>query len=160
MPDAIGVIGATAVRELVSRSRTGVIVLERIARGGGETRWYLVHSTSQLDVLIPLLSPGSVVSFYFDGRVGPIRYGPDLHNTIMTIIEETGDGVVGLLGSDSMTLEMESIAGPTDLAEFTATLGADSTVFVGAFPARDNDGSRAVTVILPDADGVIREHPH
>lgn len=160
MPDVADVIGASPVRQLFARSRADVVVLERIARGGGETRWYLLQSDSQLDTLVRLLTPGSVVSFYFDGRIERVRYGPDVLKRILTIINMTGDAVVGLLGADGMTLEIESIAGPTDLAEFTATLGLDSTVFVGAFPARDNDGSAAVTVVLPDADGVVRAHPH
>jgi hypothetical protein len=30
----------------------------------------------------------------------------------------------------------------------------------GAFPGRDDDGERALTLPLPDADGVVRPHPH
>jgi hypothetical protein len=160
MSDAGSTIGATPVRELLRRSRAGVVVLERIARGAGETRWYFVQSEPQLEALVPLLAPGSVVSFYFDGRVRRERFSPALESMIMGIVEETGDAAVGLLASDEMTLEMESIAGPNDLAEFTSMLGPDSTVFVGAFPAPESDGANAVTVVLPDVDGAIRDHPH
>jgi hypothetical protein len=33
-------------------------------------------------------------------------------------------------------------------------------VFYGATPDRENDGTHAVTVTLPDADGIVRPHPH
>jgi hypothetical protein len=29
-----------------------------------------------------------------------------------------------------------------------------------AYPGRDNDGESAITLDLPDADGVVRRHPH
>jgi hypothetical protein len=33
-------------------------------------------------------------------------------------------------------------------------------VFYGVFPPMDNDGKDAVTVTLPDLDGVVRDHPY
>ena len=48
----------------------------------------------------------------------------------------------------------------TDLAEFMSTVAPTSQVLFGAFPNRDNDGTRALTVTLPDLDGVVRSHPH
>jgi hypothetical protein len=52
------------------------------------------------------------------------------------------------------------VTGCNDLDDFVSTLTAVSLVFFGPFPASDNDGIRAVTVALPDADGVVRSHPH
>jgi hypothetical protein len=33
-------------------------------------------------------------------------------------------------------------------------------LYFGPFPARDNDGQSAITLVLPDKDGVVRQHPH
>ncbi len=160
MVDVRTVIDETPVRSLIDTATDGVVVLERIARGGGETRWFFIESTPELDVLIERLAPGSVVTFYFDGRIARIHADARLTEELLSTIEDTGDVMVGLLGPDSCTIEMESIGGPLGLAEFMETLGTASTIFAGPFPARDNDGENAVTVAVPDADGVIRDHPH
>lgn len=65
--DAItDVIDRSAVIPLLERSRHGAVVLERIVRGGGATRWCFLRQLEQLKTLQDLLQPGSVVSFYFD----------------------------------------------------------------------------------------------
>ncbi len=156
---ALAAIEGSVVPDLLER-HAGAVVLERMARGGGATRWFYVQSVRDLQDVARRLSPGSVVSFFFDGRLGPQVASPDLHQRLLRIIERTGDVVVGLLDVDGVSINVEFAAGPTDLAEWTDTLGFGSTVFVGAFPARDDDGGRAVTLTLPDADGVVRAHPH
>src|SRR5215470_16023948 len=45
------------------------IVLERIARGGDAVNWYYCRDESSLFDVEKMLSPGSVVSFYFDQRI-------------------------------------------------------------------------------------------
>ena len=47
-----------------------------------------------------------------------------------------------------------------DLAEAIDSFDAKSRVFYGEFPGRDNDGVNAVTMTVPDTDGVIRNYPH
>jgi hypothetical protein len=46
------------------------------------------------------------------------------------------------------------------LLDFVSALAPSTLFFFGQFPARDNDGDSAITVILPDTDGVVRDHPH
>jgi hypothetical protein len=136
------------------------IVLERIARGGGATTWFHCHNQNQLDAIAAQLHPGSVVSFYFDDRIAYRHYTPQLHQQMLRIIAATGDLVVGQLAPDGLHIEVDYPATPNDLDEYTQTLGTHSHVYVGAFPGRDNDTTNAVTLTLPDLDGVTRAHPH
>jgi hypothetical protein len=58
------------------------VVLERIARGGGATKWYECADESRLPALISRFSPGSVVSFYFDGRIQSDVYSDVLRQSL------------------------------------------------------------------------------
>jgi DNA-binding NarL/FixJ family response regulator len=55
------------VADLLAR-RPPALVLERIARGGGATRWFLLRKLDDLSRLCDELQPGSSVSVYFDDR--------------------------------------------------------------------------------------------
>jgi len=107
-----------------------------------------------------MLSSGSVVSFYFDDRIRMSPTSPQLSAEIEKIIEVTGDAVVGVVRGAGVEIEAEIVVSGDDLAEFMSTVPSPSLIFYGAFPGRDNDGTRAVTVTLPDADGIVRSHRH
>lgn len=136
------------------------VVLERIARGGGATRWYSVRSTDDLGQLYERLNPGSVVSFYFDDRIKCGVLDDDTAGEILDLAVQHGDAVVGTLDEDGLEIHVDLVAGPSELSEFRSALPMGAQVFFGAFPGRDDDGVSAITLTLPDADGVIREHPH
>jgi hypothetical protein len=136
------------------------IVLERIARGAGETQWYHCPDHAHLGAITTELRPGSVVSFYFDDRIAHRHYTPQLHQQMLDTIAHTRDVVVGQLALDGLHIEVDYIGTPGDLDEYTQTLGTHSQIYVGAFPARDNDDTNAVTLTLPDLDGITRAHPH
>ena len=136
------------------------MVLERIAKGGGATKWYHCADKTHLEVVKAELSPGSVVTFYFDGRIRNARLSPAVESNLKEIISEAGEAIIGSLRDDGLHLDVETIAGPQELADYVASLGSGASVYFGCFPARDNDGKRAVTFVLPDADGVVRPHPH
>ena len=138
----------------------GAVVLERIARGAGATKWYYCEDPQGLEVIESELSPGSAVSFYFDGRIRNALYSPTVQSDVETIIGEEGEAVIGVLGGDKRHIDVDFVTGPDDLAEFASQLDSSKRVFFGAFPARDNDGTGAVTIILPDTDGMVRSHPH
>jgi hypothetical protein len=144
-----------------SRLRRGpAIALERIPRGGGATRWYWIRSLEDLRRLLGRLTPGSVVSFYFDNRIGRHILDDEAVVKILGLMTETGDAVVGRLAPDGLEIVVDFVAGPSELSEFRSALEPGELVFFGAFPGRDNDGDRAITLALPDADEVVREHPH
>jgi hypothetical protein len=157
--DAIrAAIDATPVARLLSDRPA--VVLERIARGGGATRWYHLERAGDLSVLFDLLTPGSAVSFYFDGRLDWRRMDDEVVDVILDLVHANGEAVVGVLSADQVTIDVEFVAGLGDLTEFLGSFGNGAWLLVGNFPARDNDGENAITVELPDADGVLRRHPH
>jgi len=153
-------IAATEVQRLLAASPRGTIVLERIARGAGATRWFAIPGVERLGDLSARLSPGSSVSFYFDDRLAAAPYGPDVVAEIVRVAARDGDAVVGTLPAGEIELDVEFVASPAELDEYAEDLLAGAIVIYGAFPARDNDGESAVTLDLPDRDGVVRPHPH
>ena len=136
------------------------VVLERPKHGGGATDWYFCQSEPQLRDVENALSPGSVVSFYFDNRIERQAYSPSLRPTLEEIIADTGDVVLGFLQDDGLHLSLEVVDNPLELGEFLSSVDDGTEVFFGAFPARDDDGVHAVTLVLPDEDGVVRAYPH
>ena len=143
------------------------IVLERIARGAGATNWYRCLGRAHLAALSAELCPGSVVSFYFDSRIANCRYTPAVREQMLQLMRslrdipgETGEIVVGYLDADELHITVDYPSGPDDLDEFTQILGSDPWIYFGRFPGRDNDGTNAVTLTLPDLDGITRRHPH
>ncbi|MDH5650959.1 MAG: hypothetical protein OEZ39_03690 [Gammaproteobacteria bacterium] len=136
------------------------VVLERIARGGGATNWYYCNNVAAFNALKNELSPGSVVSFYFDERIEKCSYSKELNFKIEEIITRTGDCVVGLLKKDAINIDVDYVTSAKELSEFVSQLEPCYSFFYGQFPARDNDGSNAITITLPDEDGIVRAHPH
>jgi hypothetical protein len=143
------------------------IVLERIARGAGATNWYRCLDRAHLAALTAELCPGSIVSFYFDDRITSCRYTPQVREQVLQLMRslrgipgESGEIVVGHLDADMLHITTDYPSGPEDLDEFAQTLGADARIYLGRYPGRDNDGTNAVTLTLPDLDGITRGHPH
>lgn len=136
------------------------VVLERLARGGGSTRWYCIHDSVDLTRLSEMLTPGSAVSFYFDGRIKQRFLDDDLVDVVLELIQAHGEAVIGTLSTDRIVIDVEFVAGLGDLSEFLGARTYGLPLFVGAFPTRDDDGVDAVTIDLPDRDGVVRQHPH
>ena len=155
------VVSALKETPVVDKLRgASAVVLERIARGGGATRWYYCHDATRLEEIAARFQPGSVVSFYFDDRIKSAQYSKKIRDEAAGIVGRAGEVIVGVLAEDGIEIGAEVVTGPKELEEVTSTLTEGALVFVGAFPARDNDGRAAVTITLPDADGVVRPHPH
>jgi hypothetical protein len=142
------------------------IVLERLARGGGATQWYQCRDHANLGAITAELRPGSVVSFYFDERIRHGLYTADVRAQMLRLMRslrdagDSGEIVVGQLASDGVHIDVDYPSGPGDLDEITRTLGSRAWIYFGPFPGRDNDGVHAVTLTLPDHDGITRAHPH
>lgn len=150
-------IAATPVRENL-RSR-GAVVLQRIARGAGQTDWFYCGGVADLDRVIGRLRPGSKVSFYFNEQIRRCRYSEQTRMEIENVIAATGECVVGALGDDGITMERDFVCSTEELVEFVDEHSTSEWWFYGAFPGWDNDGRDAVTLTLPDRDGVVRDHP-
>jgi hypothetical protein len=64
------------------------VVLERIARGGGATRWYLARTQEDSRRILRLLPSGSRVAFYFGA---PLRVGQLSETVIGAMFEAVGE---------------------------------------------------------------------
>ena len=155
---AAAALDATPARRRVEEAEQA-IVLERLARGGGATRWYVLRNAGDLDALALKVSPGSRVSLYFDGRFLVGGFGDDERRAVTEIIDRDGEAVLGAVGASNIEAEVEFPSSVSEAEEF-AQAHAQETLVVGAFPAAEDDGIAAVTVDLPDADGVVRSQPH
>lgn len=155
----IEAVGETPVARLLEQPEGRAFVLERIARGGGATSWYVVRTADDLQTLAERLRPGSLVSFYFDDRLTTGVIDPEARATILGISEQDTSAVVGALDPNDIGIIVDFPSSGGELDEFVTEHEAATFVF-GRFPASENDGSSAVTLTLPDADGVVRPHPH
>jgi len=124
------------------------------------TSWYLCADASVLDEVASRLRPGSCVSFYFDDRIRDAAYTSELLVEIQRLTAEDIDIVFGALAPDGIDIHVDYPSTPGEVADDAAELSTGARVFFGLVPARDNDGVDAVTLNLPDADGVVRSHPH
>jgi hypothetical protein len=155
---ALRAIEATAVPRLAGEH--AAVVLERLARGGGATRWFFIKGSEELIALADRLAPGSSLSFYFDDRIALKPFGPEIAEEILRVVAKDGDAVVGRLAPDGLEIAVDFVAGRSDLQVISTSLGPGENVFFGRFPARESDSVYAVTLDLPDMDGVVRSHPH
>jgi hypothetical protein len=135
------------------------VVLERIARGAGATRWYWLESIHSLDRLCARLYPGSVVNFYFDDRIQRKILDDDVEDEILDLAVRHGEALVGRLEEDGLEIAVDLVCAADELWEAISTYPARTQVFFGTFPGNDDDGVNAITMRLPDADGVVRRHP-
>lgn len=151
-------LNRTAVRQLLAVRPA--VILERLTRGAGATRWFFLASDRDLEFLYDRLAPGSRVSFYFDSRIAAYPFDDDAVIRVLDMVASSGDAVVGTLCADGLETSVEFVAGASELGRFVENLAPRSEVFIGAFPASDDDGRDAVTVTLPDSGGLTRAHPH
>jgi hypothetical protein len=130
------------------------------ARGAGATRCYRLSEAAQLSALAERLSLGSEVSFYFDGRFHECEYDEAARAEILTIAGEEGDAAVASVSESAIELEVDFVASAAEPDEFISRLGDTSRITYGRLPASARPGELAVTLVLPDANGVVRSHPH
>lgn len=154
------VLAERQIEEGVAAASCTVVILERHARAAGSVAWFRCSSPASLRDVVNEFRPGSCVSFYLDGQISIQRAGPDLRESLLSILHRTGAVLVGLEEVDGIHIAMHIPVGDEELDETLSTLGEDSIVYVGPYPGRDDDGRRAITLLIPDSDGVVRQHPH
>jgi hypothetical protein len=132
-----------AVTPIAERLRhEDAVVLERIARGGGATNWYYCRDRAEMTAIEEKLSSGSVVSFYFDGRIRHAVYSAEVAADLEAAIAKNGEVVVGALRNDGVQVDATVAVSLDDLGDFMSALAPSPELFYGAFPGRDNDGAK------------------
>ncbi len=79
---------------------------------------------------------------------------------MLTLCAEGREPLIGSLRKDGLEIDMELIVDPSDFADCESQFESSTLVFYGAFPAFDDDGINAVTLTIPDNDGITRSHPY
>jgi hypothetical protein len=76
------------------------------------------------------------------------------------IVSRTGECIVGVLAENGFDIDASVVNAAWELRELLQATPTSARLFFGVFPAHDHDGVNAVTVTLPDSDGIVRGHPH
>lgn len=144
-----------------ARADEDMIVLERIASGAGATNWYNVHGADTLSALTRRLWPGSSVSFFFDNRIAKTVYDASARAALEAWWTRDYDAVLLTLIPDDFELDYWGVAGHQDLVEREGDgdLKDGDPIHIGPYPASDND-TGAITIYLPDKDGIVRPHAY
>ena len=137
-----------------------VVILERLARGGGRARWFFATSLATLEQVFDLFRGGSSVSFYFSGCLHVQVDQEERRQDIFDEVTQYGEVVLGYPSRDDPEFEMAIISGPSELTESLMHHPEGALAIWGQWPPRENDGHDVITIDLVDADGVQRPHPH
>ena len=133
-------------------------MVERLARGGGATRWFACRSLKEIEQILPEFRSGSRVGFFFDDRIRRLRYSETLEQTIWAELADGGEVFLGREMPSSLELDVEHLD-LTDCEESLAHIPKGEAVYLGAFPSFDDDGVSCVVFTPPDSDGIVRPQP-
>jgi len=134
-----------------------VLVLERVARGGGATRWFCCHTALEVEQVLRRCRPGSRVVFLFDDRIRREPLSEAVGTEIWDLAVSIGEVLVGTQRPADPEVDM-ALLDQRELSEYIAALRPGEPVFFGSFPATE-DGPAAITFTPPDPDGVVRPQP-
>lgn len=139
----------------------GIFVQERIANGAGQTRWFFCANSFDLSRLNEELRPGSLITAYFDDRIQKARLGDLKREDIEGICSDGAECVAGQIVSGSIQVDLLFVEGWADFLDLFDGSDPDSIFFYGAYPSEGLwDIGKSISFIVPDEDGVFREHPY
>jgi hypothetical protein len=118
----------------------------------------LVASPGELVDLAERSTPGSLVTFCFEG-FSESRVDDNPAEAILGIAAMDHDAVI-LARTRSLELRVEYVSNGSELHDFLADLAPEDCIIFGRFPDAGNYSLGAVTMTLPDDDGVTRPHPY
>ena len=99
----------------------GVVILDKVARGGGRTRWLFCRTLPEVELVLPQLEAGSRVGLFFDERVCRVQFSERVRQAISR--RGTNGGArwcsadVGL----ATQISMWPFFGPSEIAEHLPT---------------------------------------
>ena len=149
-----------ALTQRLSSSWCEIIILERLARGGGATRWFFARSPAELELIFDALRGGSCVSFYFANQLHVETDTEAARQRMFDEITAEKELVLGYPSAGSIEVDMEIISGPGELAELLMHHPEGSLIVWGKWPARSDDGHDGITFNLVRRGGILRTHPH
>ena len=138
-----------------------VVVLERLARGGGDHRWFYATKIEEIEAVFSMLRGGSWVSFYFGDDLAVESLSEDTVGRMFEVVQAAGEIVLCTPTQGRVDVDDRGLpTGPPGLAEALSFIRPGSLVIWGRFPGPEDDGESAISIRLVDRDGVLRPHPH
>lgn len=130
------------------------LLLEKVARGGGMTRWWVVGTVADAEHVYREIRPGSrvlVVPVGDEVRLG--RVGSGLAAELVGLAEATTEVVLGTAYGDSFEYDV-TLLDPSEVEEATAELPLECRVLYGSWP------QATVFAFTPSGDdGDVRPQP-
>ena len=152
--------GDVALRQRVAdflREAAPLLALERVARGAGSTRWWVLREMPDFDAVSAEFRPGSRVHLLpFGEDVRLVAVAEGIAEDVREFSRSHDDWFIGTLGRDGREVELQWLA-RDELDAALAELSPGELLMYGTFPATDGPGS--ITFTPPDADGVVRPQP-
>jgi hypothetical protein len=133
------------------------IVLERVARGAGRTRWWSCASYDEFLTVYDQLTPGSRVLIYWGDALHLARLNGDEEDRIWSSAAESGEVLFGPLLLGTTEYDIVFLDGAELEAEF-ARVPHGHRVLWGQQPATET-GPDGITFTSPDGDGGVRPQP-
>jgi hypothetical protein len=148
------------VAAAAARDGRRVLVLEKIARGAGQTCWFLIRSHKDVEVVAEAVRPGSAVQIYVDPTVALEGYAsqemlPSLE-PVVAVVRPTENDLVALAPSDDDPRCEHGFVDPNEIPEWLQECEGRYVVF-RYYPQLGEEDAEAT---VPDEDGVVRGHPH
>jgi hypothetical protein len=134
--------------------------LEKIARGAGQTRWFLLSSVDDLEVVVSAVRPGSAVQLYVDPAVAAEGdASPALLETLgptLAGIRPTENDLVALAVQDDGPLCDHFFPDRSEVADWLREHSGEHVILCHYPQLREHDAE----ALVPEADGVARPQPH
>ena len=137
--------------------RNSALVLERVARGAGSTRWWSCASTDDFLGIYAQLRPGSDVVVYAGEEVHVDDLDQHIEARIWEAAAAQGEVLFG--AQRPGTTEFEAFfLDPNELEAALSRVSRGDRVLWGLQPATET-GPDALAFTPPDDDGVVRPQP-
>jgi hypothetical protein len=149
-----------AVSRRLQQPWSRVVILERLARGGGTSRWYYATSNEQIKDVLNLLRGGSVVSLFFGDELNVEIDSDEARQRMFDRVSPSREIMVAYPQDNVSILQVELVTGASELTELLIHHPEGKTIVWGPWPSAEPNGLSSFTLRLVDEDGVLRIHPH
>lgn len=135
-----------------------LVIFERLAHGGGASKWYRLTTAEDLHTAAAQMRPGSLIQVFQDETMSAAPVGQIDPQALVEVARRQGEVLLGPPGTGAELL-LECLD-PDEVEAELSRLDSNRTVYFGAPPQVGSSGLAEINFVLPDADGVVRRHPH
>lgn len=133
------------------------LVLERFAYGGGDHRWYLCDHPGDFRTALSTAKPSSLLVI-LDGSHMAVTSASSLDVDILAAAGAVDGILLGTRDSDGW-LRLDHLDG-SELRDALRGYEDESILVAGPYPKRGLETGEPYVLTVPDADGIVRPHPH